>query len=230
MAEAGHEITFYPSFYPQEVAVRFTSPATAAALLRQNKIHAYAGGDPFAGGAAPAHVRFTESLRGFVVLSFPRAVGAFAGADARCAAGAAMLRALAGRAPFVAHPYPITPYHDDYVAHVDLVQKARDRVAGALPRVRATGALAAALAAVGVPRGGADAEAVLEEIELPALLATAETRLNGWIAVRDGLVRRGSRAAGFTRGCCSQDRRHARPPTNRFDVAPRAGGRMSPSA
>ena len=181
VAEAGHEITFYPSFYPQEVAVRFTSPATAAALLRQNKIHAYAGGDPFAGGAAPAHVRFTESLRGFVVLSFPRAVGAFAGADARCAAGAAMLRALAGRAPFVAHPYPITPYHDDYVAHVDLVQKARDRVAGALPRVRATGALAAALAAVGVPRGGADAEAVLEEIELPALLATAETRLNGWI-------------------------------------------------
>src|SRR5204862_24311 len=140
VAEAGHEITFYPSFYPQEVAVRFTSPATGAALLRQNKIHAYAGGDPFAGGAAPAHVRFTESLRGFVVLSFPRAVGAFAGADARCAAGAAMLRALAGRAPFVAHPYPITPYHDDYVAHVDLVQKARDRVAGALPRVRATGA------------------------------------------------------------------------------------------
>jgi hypothetical protein len=180
-AEAGHEITFYPSYYPQEIAVRFTAPATAAALLRQNKIHAYAGGDPFADGAVPAHVRLTESLRGFVALSFPRPAGAFASADARCGAGAAVLRALAGRAPFVAHPYPITPYHDDFVAHVDLVQKARDRAAGALPRIRATGALAAALAGAGVPRGGADAEAVLEEIELPALLATAETRLNGWI-------------------------------------------------
>jgi len=71
-AEAGHEITFYPSYYPHEITVRFTEPATAAALLRQNKIHAYAGGDPFGGSAAPAHVRWAESLRGFVVLSFPQ--------------------------------------------------------------------------------------------------------------------------------------------------------------
>jgi hypothetical protein len=179
--EAGHEITFYPSYYPQEIAVRFTEPATAATLLRQKKIHAYVGGDPFAGGAVPAHVGWAESLRGFVVLTFPRAAGAFAEPEPRCAAGAAVARALSGRPGFVAHPYPVTPYHDDYVAHVDLVQKARDRGAGALPRVRATAALGASLAAAGVARGGADADAVLEEIELPALLAGAETRLNGWI-------------------------------------------------
>jgi hypothetical protein len=179
-AEAGHEITFYPSYYPQEIAVRFTEPATAAALLRQNKIHAYAGGDPFAGGGAPAYVRFTESLRGFVVLSFPRPAGAFASAQARCAAGAGVAKALGARAPYVAHPYPVTPYHDDYVAHADLVQKARERGAGALPRVRATGALAAAVAAADIPRGAA-AEAVLEEVELPTLLAGAETRLIGWV-------------------------------------------------
>jgi len=180
-AEAGHEITFYPSYYPQEIVVRFSEPATAARLLRQNKIHAYAGGDPFAGGAAPAYVRFTESLRGFVVLSFPRPAGAFASAPARCAAGAGIARALGARAPFVAHPYPVTPYHDDYVAHADLVQKARERGAGALPRVRAAGPLAASVAAAGIPRGGAAAEAVLEEIELPALLAGAETQLIGWV-------------------------------------------------
>jgi len=51
-AEAGHEITFYPSYYPHEITVRFAEPARAAALLRQKKIHAYAGGDPFAGATA----------------------------------------------------------------------------------------------------------------------------------------------------------------------------------
>src|SRR6267143_6576435 len=189
-AEAGHEITFYPSYYPQEIAVRFTGPATAATLLRQHRIHAYAGGDPFAAGAVPAHVRRAQSLRGFVVLTFPRAAGAFAEPEARCAAGAALSRALGGRAGFVAHPYPVTPYHDDYVSHADLAQKARDRGTGTPPRVRAAGgALAEALAAAGVARAGADADAVLEEIELPALLAGAETRLNGWLGppwLKDG--------------------------------------------
>ena len=181
VVEAGHEITFYPSYYPQEIAVRFTEPAMAATLLRQNKIHAYAGPDPFGGGAIPAHVGWAESLRAFVVLSFPRSTGAFAEREARCAAGAAVARALGARAPFVPHPYPVTPYHDDYVAHVDLVQQARERGAGTLPRVRADGPLAGALAAAGVPRAGADADAVLEALELPALLAGVETRLNGWI-------------------------------------------------
>ncbi len=179
-AGAGHELTFYPSYYPQEISVRFVEPATAATLLRQKKIHAYAGGDPLGGGAVPAHVGWAESLRGFVVLAFPRPAGAFAEAEARCAAGAAVARALGRRAPFVVHPYPVTPYHDDYVAHADLAQKARERGVGTVPRVRAAGALGQALAAAGVARAGAGADAVLEEIELAALLAGAETRLNGW--------------------------------------------------
>ena len=178
-AEAGHEITFYPSYYPHEITVRFTEPGRAAALLRQKKIHAYAGGDPFAGGAAPAHVRWAESLDGFVVLSFPRPAGAFAEAEARCAAGAAFLRALGARAPFVVHPYPVTPYHEDYVLHYDLVQRARDRAPGRAPRVRAGGALGQAVAAAGLA-GGADADATLQWVPLAALLAEVETRLLGW--------------------------------------------------
>jgi len=178
-AEAGHEITFYPSYYPHEITVRFTEPGRAAALLRQKKIHAYAGGDPFAGGAAPAHVRWAESLDGFVVLSFPRPAGAFVEAEARCAAGAAFLRALGARAPFVVHPYPVTPYHEDYVLHYDLVQRARDRAPGRAPRVRAGGALGQAVAAAGLA-GGADADATLQWVPLAALLAEVETRLLGW--------------------------------------------------
>jgi hypothetical protein len=177
-ARAGHEITFYPSYYPQEIAVRYATPATAATLLRQNKIHAWVGGDPFAGGAVPPHVRWMESLRGYVVLNLP-AAGVFVKPEARCAAAAQVARRFAGaKAPFVVHPYPVTPLHEDFVFHADLAQQARERPPGMAPRVRAEGALGEALAAAGVPRG---ADAMLEEIELPSLLAGAETRLNGWI-------------------------------------------------
>ena len=169
---AGHELTFYPSYYPHEIDVRFVStPATAAAMLRKNALHAWVGGDPFAPAAAPATARWMESLRGFVVLTFPRATGAFADADSRCAAAAQVAQALGSGAPFVVHPYVITPYHDDYVFHVDLVQKVRERAAGKLPRVRASGALAAAVAKSHVPTAGRDADAVLEEVELSALLS-----------------------------------------------------------
>ena len=178
-AEAGHEITFYPSYYPQEIAVRFTGPGRAAALLRQKKIHAYAGGDPFAGGAAPAHVRWVESLGGFVVLGYTRSAGAFADAEARCAGGAAVARALDGRAPFVVHPYPVTPYHEDYVLHYDLAQRARDRTPGPAPRLRAIGALGAAAAAAGLATA-ANADAWLLDVPAGARLAEAEPPMLGW--------------------------------------------------
>ncbi|HEX3177590.1 MAG TPA: hypothetical protein VHZ49_12995 [Methylomirabilota bacterium] len=179
-AYAGHELTFYPSFYPQEVTVRFLAqPSAAAALLRKNALHAYVGGDPFQGSPA-GEVRWLASLRGFVVLRFPRAVGAFAEPDSRCAAGAQLARTLGDRGDFVAHPYPVTPQHEDYVLHYDLAQKARERTAARLPRVRADGALGKLLAAAGVPTAAADADAVLEEVSLPSLLAGVGTRLDGW--------------------------------------------------
>jgi hypothetical protein len=180
-AHAGHELTFYPSYYPQEVTIRFVAqPATAAALFRKNALHAFVGGDPFVDAAAPAETRWVESLRGFVVLTFPRPAGAFADAEARCAAGAAVARALGERAGFVPHGYPVTPYHEDYLLHYDLAQKARERASGRMPRVRAGAGLGRALKEAGVAPAGADADAVLEEVELAALLAPAETRLNGW--------------------------------------------------
>jgi len=180
VVSAGHELTFYPSYYPQEVTVRFVTPATAAALLRKNALHAYVGADPFAGGAAPAETRWVDSLRGWVVLTFPRAGGAFAEPEARCAAAAQLARTLGERAGFVAHAYPVTPYHEDYVLHADLAQKVRDRGPGRLPRVRASGALAKVVGVAGVATGGAGAEAVVEEVELSSLLAGAEATVNGW--------------------------------------------------
>src|SRR6185295_6906791 len=83
------------------------------------------------------------------------------------------------RAPFAAYPWPVTPYHDDYVQQYDLVERARERAPGTAPSVRATGTLARALAAGGISvSDGADA--VVEEITLSSLLDGVETRLAGW--------------------------------------------------
>jgi hypothetical protein len=176
-AGAGHEMTFYPSFYPQEVSVRFVEPPAAAALLNRNALHAYTGADPGPGGRS---VRHAESLQGYVVLTFRPGAGAFGDPESRCAGAAALTRTLGARAPFVPHPYAVTPYHDDFVHHVDLAQTSRERAAGTVPRISAGGVLGAGVQSAGVARAGADADAVLEEVSLSALRAGVETRMGGW--------------------------------------------------
>ncbi len=52
-AGAGHELSFYPSFYPQEI--RIETHGARAELLEKNHLHAYVGADPFAG--APSRPR-----------------------------------------------------------------------------------------------------------------------------------------------------------------------------
>jgi len=42
-AEAGHEIPYYPSFYPQEIRVEFAEPSAGLRLFEKNAIHAYVG-------------------------------------------------------------------------------------------------------------------------------------------------------------------------------------------
>jgi hypothetical protein len=184
-AQAGHEVPFYPSFYPQEIKVEVMEPPAAARLLQKKTLHAYLGADPFAGGAVPPHVTYAESLKSYLVLTFDRP-GA-SDAAARCPAAAKALKRLSGaRAGFTFHPYPVTPYHDDYLQHVDLVESVRRAMAqapeaGAPPRIRARGALAERVLA-GNGRGVDTAwDATLEEIDVQDLLADRETRLNGWL-------------------------------------------------
>jgi len=131
-AWAGHEIPFYPSFYPQEIKIDVMEPAAAARLLRTKAIHAYVGADPFAGGAAPEHVVYVESLKSYVVLTFTPQLGSLSNVGARCAAGARILKVL-GRSQgiYTFHPYPVTPYHDDYLSHFDLVEAAKKKIASA---------------------------------------------------------------------------------------------------
>jgi hypothetical protein len=179
--EAGHEITFYPSFYPQEITVRAVSPSVAAGLLGKNQLQAYVGRDPFAAGPPPPHVSYVDSLGAFVVLTFDRA--AVADAGARCAAAARALRSLASvKTPFVFHPYPVTPYHEDYLVHVDLADAARKRIEpdAGVPalKVKAAGALAQAARQAGLKVVDAGADAALEAIERAP--STAPWRREGW--------------------------------------------------
>ena len=174
-AAAGHELTFYPSFYPQEITLGVVDRGPAAALLAKNALQAYVGADPFSGSSAPAHVTTVESLSGFAVLRFNRASPTFTTAAARCAAAAAVTKALATvKGEFVIHPYPVTPFHADYLAHIDLAEAAARRVeqesAGVRPRILARGRWAQSLAKAGVKVADAAADATLDEVDVTTLL------------------------------------------------------------
>src|SRR4029450_5775977 len=136
-ADAGHEIPYYPSFYPQEITLTVAEPGAVPGLFAKNAIHANLG--PLAAPKGAAELAWVESLRAFVVLTFKPASRAFTDARERCAAAARLAPALATpKSGYVAYPYPVTPWHDDYAYHADLVEAAKARVAtaGAIPRLR----------------------------------------------------------------------------------------------
>ena len=109
VAHAGHEFPFYPSFYPQEITVEALDAATAARRFGEGTLHAYAG------GAVPESDKTAavSSLGGYVVaVSEPGA----------CVDARGMNQALAPGQ--VWHPYPVTPFHADYLHHADRVEAA----------------------------------------------------------------------------------------------------------
>jgi hypothetical protein len=166
-ALAGHELPFYPGYYPQEIRIEAVSPAAAAPRLRNGTLHAYVGADPFAGGRLPIHVSSVDSLGGYLIARFNPAVP---GAEARCAAAFRAGKSLGGpRAGRVAHPYAVTPYHADYLHHWDLARSARKAVeaASAGPPSRAVAVeevdLQSLLAAHAIGAGGTFAPPWLKE-------------------------------------------------------------------
>ena len=185
-ARAGHELPFYPGYYPQEIRLETLTPAAAAPLLRNGTLHAYVGADPFTGGRLPANVSAVESLAGYVVATTAGAPTAGADATARCAGALRAARTIgtARVAGFVPYAYPVTPYHGDYLEHFDLIEAARRAVEsappGAPPRLVARGALAERL--LKAPQDGAAAKAgdtIVEEVDIEALLAAYAVAAGG---------------------------------------------------
>jgi hypothetical protein len=82
--------------------------------------------------------------------------------DACAAAQAAVHRLAERRDGFVLHPYPVTPFHADYLQQADLADAARARV----------------LEAVAAPP---EVAAAVEEVDAAGLLAADLVSLNGWL-------------------------------------------------
>jgi hypothetical protein len=98
---------------------------------------------------------------------------------------AAVLAALgeAAVAGLVVHPYPVTPYHADYLHHLDLVEAARSALLGggaqaAALTVGADGPLAEAIVRACWTPAADGADVVLKEVTVAELLADVGTPLN----------------------------------------------------
>jgi len=121
-AVAGHGVNHYPSFYPDEIRIEAMDPATASLGLKRKTLHAYVGGMPAFDGRVPGHVKPLRSLGSLLVLAFDPASKVFASAARRCAAARGIRARLGERAPgAIYHPYPVTPYHADYLHHLDRI-------------------------------------------------------------------------------------------------------------
>ena len=142
-------------------------------------MQAYVGGDPFAGRKLPADMTHRSSPSAAFSSSpsiRPRRVSTPPSAAASAPRRIAGL--LVPGPGWVAHPYPVTPYHADYLQHADVVsrhQGAAGRTQARQPRLRARGALAERAAGkLRVADGPWDA--TVEEVSLDDLLAAHRGR------------------------------------------------------
>ncbi|MGH7909702.1 MAG: hypothetical protein ACRENW_07635, partial [Thermodesulfobacteriota bacterium] len=186
-ARAGHESPFYPSFYPQEIRLEALDPAAARAGWNKARVHAYVGDDPYSGSAPPADAAAVLRVHSLLVLTFDGDSGRRgSGERDRCADAGQIVAALApGGADFLLHPYPVTPWHADYLQHFDLAQRARARFTGgsterAAGRIRAKGALAQSLLPARWKAGSQEWDATLEEFDLDRLAREHGISIAGW--------------------------------------------------
>jgi hypothetical protein len=186
-AIAGHEVGFYPSYYPHEIRLETLAPARAAERLADTTLHAYLGEIADWAEPRPDYVKALDSLGSLVVLTVNPASPAFGSGGNLCAAARGFLASLQGGGPgFVFHPYPVTPYHADYLHHLDQIEDAKAALGAAEPappgvRVRAEGSLAEALARPRWTLAAESWDASLEEVPVEDLVTAAGIQLDGWL-------------------------------------------------
>jgi hypothetical protein len=115
VAWGGHEAPIYPSFYPHEIEIRTLAPDQAASALREGRIQAYVGAGASLPDAPPAEIGLVESLGAFITVRVNPGSRHAQDDAAACAVAGTVMRALAAQADFVPHPYPVTPFHGDYL-------------------------------------------------------------------------------------------------------------------
>jgi hypothetical protein len=195
VARSGHELPVYPSYYPHEIEITAMSPERAAVQMIAGKLHAYVGRRPDFPGAPPKSIGFAESLGAFIVLRLnPESPVARDEASA-CAAARTIMREMAARggdAGFVTHPYPVTPWHGDYLIHADLAELARTRLvdstaapsAGYGIKVRVESAIAEHLVRPEWRSSPTDWDAAVTEVDAGKLVQASTPIMNGWLGPR----------------------------------------------
>src|SRR5262249_1881325 len=123
VARAGHEVSYYPSFYPQEIRIEALDPAAAAQAFAStaDPLHAYTGTAPAFPGPAPAQLKSVLSLASFITASVNPQSARAQSTQARCGAVEQTAQELVQQSDVIVHRYPITPYHADYLSHIDLI-------------------------------------------------------------------------------------------------------------
>jgi hypothetical protein len=185
VARGGHELPIYPSFYPHEIEIKSLAPEEAAQPLRDGKIQAYLGSSLSFAGTPPVDLHAIESLGSFIIVHVnPHSARAQDDASA-CTVVRTVMRALAAQSNFIAHPYPVTPFHGDYLHHADLATAAMARFSiGDAPvgglKIAARGGLAQSHPEWSARDADWDAE--VAEVDAAELVASAMFSVNGWLA------------------------------------------------
>ena len=186
-ARAGHAATHIPSFYPHKIAIETIDPVSAATQLEKNALHAYIGSVPHFAGNIPETLKAVKSLDAFLVLTFNPASEKFKQAARRCAVVNHILTALAQQpASIVVHPYPITPYHADYLQHLDRIEQAKAKVGAEATinpalKFRTKGGRAQALVQSRWQLDHDNWDVGLEEVPVSRLMSSSGAPSNGWL-------------------------------------------------
>jgi hypothetical protein len=187
IVRAGHELPIYPSFYPHEIEIRALPANEAAGALQQASIHAYLGSGVRFPRQLPETIGSVGSLGSFTVVRVNPRSAKLSEGHSRCDLAASLIRELAALAPdFILHPYPVTPFHGDYLYHVDLAEAAKERFAALAAdpirnlKIEARGSFARARP--DWSRDDPDRDGEVLEVDAAALVLSTELATNGLIA------------------------------------------------
>jgi hypothetical protein len=184
-ALADHVVSYFPSFYPHEIRIEPLDPEGAARefVNKTDPLHVYVGAGPRFSAQIPEHLKSVESLKSLITVSVNPQPLRLQNREARCHAIEQAAAALAAPPDVVMHPYPITPYHADYLGHADRVlpgKATREPTDTTAPTFRAGADLSLLSPQARVQ--ATDWDASLDETSVSALLTDAGVRFNDWPA------------------------------------------------
>jgi hypothetical protein len=184
-AQADHEVSYFPSFYPQEIRIEPLDAEGAARefVNKTDPLHVYVGTAPSFSGQIPEHLKSGESLKSLITVSVNPQSSLLQSREVRCHALDQAAAGLAAPPDVVMHPYPITPYHADYLGHADRVspgKAARTPTRATAPTFRSGVDLSLLSPQARVQ--ATDWDVSLDETSVSALLIDAGVGFNDWPA------------------------------------------------